>query len=194
MVVALGRIAARYGTRQTKNTISNNSDKFTLFTNHLHTIIVAISHHDMVGAALNGDLARIIELVVVASFSTKGRNKTAFAVKHLQSMIAAVTHHDCVVAVIIINTTRIIQLAIAIAIAAKHSSRLTWEECLAVDVVAADIAHVVGIQNREKIEGEKHKKQLGNYLLLCLVCAKQFWGERGRGKQRWSEFVVVVGE
>ena len=184
MVVALGRIAARYSRRILKNTLSNGSHKCTLFIQYLHTIIVAITHHDMIGAALNRDLARITELAMVASFAAKGRKKPTFAVKHLQSIIVVFTHHDCVVAVVIINAIRPIELTMAIAFAAKHSSRLAWKECLVVDIVVI-VAHVVAIQNREN--REKHKKQQANYLLLCLVCAKQFEGERGRPRQRWSE-------
>ena len=71
MVVALWRIAARYRKRIMKNTLSNDSYKCTLLIQHLHTMIVAISHHDMVGAALNRDLARIIELAAVASCRAK---------------------------------------------------------------------------------------------------------------------------
>ena len=83
MVVALGRIAARYSIRQLKNTPSNDSYKCALFVQYLRTMIVAISHHDMVGAALNRDLAGILELAMVASIVAKGRKKSTFAIKHL---------------------------------------------------------------------------------------------------------------
>ena len=124
MVVGLGRIAARYRIRRTKTPISNDSYKLTIFIQHLHTIIVFISHHDMVGAALNRDLARIMELAMVSSFTTKGRKKSTFAVKHLQSLIVLVTHHDCVVVVVIINARGIVELSVGIALATKHSSGL----------------------------------------------------------------------
>ena len=75
MAVVLRRIAARYGVRQTKNTLSNSSDKCTLFVQHLNTMIFAIRHHDKVGAALNGDLARILELAMVSFLTAKGRKK-----------------------------------------------------------------------------------------------------------------------
>ena len=149
MVVALRRIAARYTIRLMKNNLSNDSYKCTLFIQYLHTIIVRISHHDMVGAALNGDLARIKELTMVVSFRAKGRKKSTFAAKHLQSVIAAVTHHDCVVvAVVIINPIGLVELAMVIALATYCTSRLAWEECSVVDIVAVVIAHVVRIQNK----------------------------------------------
>ena len=163
VVVVLGRIAARHSIKFLKNALSNDSYKCTLFIKYLRTIIVSISHHNMAGAALNGDLARIIELAMVASFGAKGRKKTTFAVKYLRSMIPCVTHHDCVV---------VVAVTIIYAFATKHSSRRALEECLVVDIVAVIVAHVGGIQNSEKIEREA--QEASKLFLLCLVCAKQF--------------------
>ena len=115
MVVALGRIAARYSIRHLKNTLSNDSDKCTLFVKHLHTVIFVISHHDMVGAALNGELAKTIELAMVASWSTELGKVLAFHIKCLDSLIEAIADNNSVVFGINIDAIRSIELSVALA-------------------------------------------------------------------------------